>query len=1101
MELENTLVIPDNARRYVRLRRDRELLRTFEVDHGKVERGRADLATYRAEIVATLDHELTAPALAEAGHAYLAGERNPLGAGAVMAARNVWRADGHDWIEQHGPVFAAEALLAYSRLVASNMVAGQYESRHYLRERVLPGDNLEWTWRAVGAAEAVRDALACADDAEYAAAVALLAQHRHDELGRLLAAFLVPNETAWVDDLIAHRDQHGPARALSELTIGVPGTPQQWRALGVSLWALETHVYTLVHTLGPDAAPLLATTLDGDAAGGDTRKLLVAALALLPTDEAFGMLLSRAGQKHVQGGLIAAMRRFPHRAVRMLAVAAGRDKTAQRLLFGLLQADPDLLNESWSDSVRAGLDGVLAAMERVPEAENDKLPPLLVSPPWTVKRAKGKSTPPAGIEAPTGTVVSWLPGEREQWAEIRAGYGSTPEERRGYLFKQMPVLPGGEPDWQHAADLMRDRRAKPEVSAGLLLLGPADLARPLLDGRCKLPWQEALYLEHILARFEADAVPMTLTWVQQSMPAYGHLLLPFVNADIAWVMANAYSKLRSMRDLAAGWFARHGTAVVPYLLPAVFYRTAAERKIAEAALRLMATQTSPDAVLAEVERFGPEARAAVEALVGTDPFQQLPAKMPAIGDWADVDLLPQIRLRGGDGLPREATRHLLTMLAISRVDEPYAGVAVVRELCDPKSLAEFAWALFAEWRAGGEVTKDNWALTAVGLLGDDDCVRRLAPIIRAWPGEGGHAKAVSGLDVLAAIGTDVALTHLSSIAQKVKFKALKQRAQEKIAAVAEGIGLTADQLADRLVPTFGLDDAATLRVDYGSRSFTVGFDEQLKPYVIDGDGKRRKDLPKPAGKDDAELAPAEHARFAALRKDVRTVAADQILRLENAMVHQRDWSAEEFTTLLAGHPLLWHIVRRLVWIDDAGTGFRLAEDRTPADVDDNTFELRTDARVRLAHPLTLGDAVTAWSEVLADYEILQPFPQLGRPVFTLTDEERAATWLHRFEGVKVPVGKLLGLTKRSWQRTPPQDNGCEWTIVRPSPGVTAVLPLDPGITVGMIDMDPEQVLGAIKLDVEGGDGWWNHQAPLRPFGELDPITASELLAELTALTS
>src|SRR5262249_36878220 len=36
------------------------------------------------------------------------------------------------------------------------------------------------------------------------------------------------------------------------------------------------------------------------------------------------------------------------------------------------------------------------------------------------------------------------------------------------------------------------------------------------------------------------------------------------------------------------------------------------------------------------------------------------------------------------------------------------------------------------------------------------------------------------------------------------------------------------------------------------------------------------------------------------------------------------------------------------------------------------FALAEDATVRLAHPLHLGDAVAAWSELFADYEILQP---------------------------------------------------------------------------------------------------------------------------------
>ncbi|MFD0531331.1 DUF4132 domain-containing protein [Kitasatospora arboriphila] len=278
-------------------------------------------------------------------------------------------------------------------------------------------------------------------------------------------------------------------------------------------------------------------------------------------------------------------------------------------------------------------------------------------------------------------------------------------------------------------------------------------------------------------------------------------------------------------------------------------------------------------------------------------------------------------------------------------------------------------------------SQDGWALHVLGRARRRRDGPRLTPVLRAWPGEGAHHRAVDGLEVLAAIGSDVALLHLHGIAQRVKFKALKARAQEKIAEVAAGLGLSGEQLSDRLVPDFGLDADGTTVVDYGTRTFTVGFDEQLKPYVLDADGARRKDLPVPGARDDAEVALAERKRFAALKKDVRTVAGDQIRRLEDAMVTRRSWTAEEFDQLFVGHPLLWHLVRRLVWLaeaDGATTAFRVAEDRTLADVRDEVFVLPSGATVRLAHPLLLGDDLGAWSELFADYEILQPFRQLGR---------------------------------------------------------------------------------------------------------------------------
>jgi hypothetical protein len=475
--------------------------------------------------------------------------------------------------------------------------------------------------------------------------------------------------------------------------------------------------------------------------------------------------------------------------------------------------------------------------------------------------------------------------------------------------------------------------------------------------------------------------------------------------------------------------------------------------------------------------------------------------MPKIGAWADPALLPQVLLRDRTlALPPESVGHLLAMLSISKPGAMYAGLAVVRETCDPASLAEFGWAVFERWQMTGMPAKDGWALTGLGWIGDDETVRRLTPVIRAWPGEGGHSRAVTGLDVLATVGTEIALMHLNGIAQRIKFRALQERAREKIETVAEGLGLSREQLADRLVPDFGLDEDGSMVLDYGPRRFVVGFDEQLKPYVEDESGKRRKDLPAPGARDDAEQAPAARKRFADLKKDVRTVGGDVIRRLEAAMTAQRAWSAAEFTDLFVRHPLTWHVARRLVWVSEE-TEFRVAEDRTFADVEDEALTLPAGARVHVAHPLELTGSLDAWAEVFADYEILQPFPQLGRPVYALTDEERAGSCLTRFEGVTVTTGKVLGLERHGWTRETPQDAGIQGSISREAgEGRFIVIGLDPGIAVGALDVFPQQQLRPISISSHP-DGWGRRDEDSVRFGDLDPVTASEVLADLTELTS
>ena len=88
----------------------------------------------------------------------------------------------------------------------------------------------------------------------------------------------------------------------------------------------------------------------------------------------------------------------------------------------------------------------------------------------------------------------------------------------------------------------------------------------------------------------------------------------------------------------------------------------------------------------------------------------------------------------------------------------------------------FAWKLFELWHGMGAPSKDKWAMAAIGHLGGDACVLKLTPLVRDWPGESQHARAVFGLECLRAVGSDTALMALNGIAQKLKFKGLKQKA-------------------------------------------------------------------------------------------------------------------------------------------------------------------------------------------------------------------------------------------------------------------------------------------------------------------------------------
>ncbi|MBE1537275.1 DUF4132 domain-containing protein [Actinomadura algeriensis] len=1080
---ENTLVMPDDWLRARHPRRDRPgVPEPPAPDPSAPERMHAFVHSVRADIETVLDR--SAPDVAAAARAHLRGEPDPLGAAALgdivgsIGRSREWAAPRPDFpfvdalVAEHGTAFAAHAFTEGAGLVGAGPAHhGVYAPRHRN-----PGELYTGNGFGTDVARSLRTRLAAAPDDVHAETEKRLEGVRGHDWQRALASYLVPTREDWIDDLCAN-----PGR-LAERGFGQQwlvfcafGRPHQPAASGLRFGRAEARpdvIATLLEAIGPaGVVPLLAQALHSECADD---AMLLRILTSLPVDEAFLALLDRVGRPDVARVLPDAAREFPARAVRLLSASAA--PLAADLLAAHVRAVPDVAAKVARELPARRRSTVEALLERFPPATG--LPPLLTAPPWTRPRENVTPVVLKGLPAPGTRAIHWAPGERDAWAaqEDVAGWDRSAAGR-------------------DFADMAARYRAKdgygPIHERILLLRGPADLVRPLLAGWTvdndhyydEDEWLE--WLGPLVARHEAAAHDVVLALARRYPAALGRYAMPLLSDEVARTMADWLVRLKTGGRTARAWFERHGHAAVPFLLPDALGKAGPARRAAEAALRLIADRHGPDAVVEAARVHGDRAAASITTVTVADPLDVLPKEVPDTG-WADPRVLPQILLRDrAHALPDDAVRHVVTMLAMSKPDAPYPGVHVVRDLCDPESLAGFGWALFRHWEFTGAPLTEKWAISQLGLTGDDDTVRRLTPVIRAWPGDNGHSKAVVGLDVLTAIGTDTALMHLNSIAQRVKYQGIKGQAQARIEELAADLGLSCEQLADRLVPDFGLDASGTLTLDYGPRRFVIGFDEHLRPTIADEDGKVRKSLPKPGAKDDPELAPAASKRFAALRKDVRTVAADQLRRLEQDMLTGRRRTAAEFREFLAGHPLVGHLVRRLVWLaeneDGTAVSFRVAEDRTFADAADETVTVPDDARVRVAHPIHLGDDLPAWTELFADYEILQPFEQLGRPVHTLTAEESETGRLTRFENRPVDAGALLGLTRRGWERGAPMDAGIEQEFYHPGPGCGVDIDLDPGISVG----DPEdQIFRRVRLG-----------------STRDPVAVSEVLADLLRVTA
>ncbi|MDN3239289.1 DUF4132 domain-containing protein [Glycomyces tritici] len=484
-------------------------------------------------------------------------------------------------------------------------------------------------------------------------------------------------------------------------------------------------------------------------------------------------------------------------------------------------------------------------------------------------------------------------------------------------------------------------------------------------------------------------------------PWAGRVLLAIRSTPAAATAAHWCLRLDAGRGPGLDWFDRHGLHAVPLLIPEAFGPKAYQRTTARGALRLLAWRYGPKAVIRRAETHGPEAVAGVTAVLA-DHLDRPLLSNPTAGSIHAQDLLPRVLTADRAAvLPPSAVSHLIAVLSQWSPRTPYPAADAVAEACDAASLARFSLAMAQRYRF------TPWTVGQLARFGGPEA----AVLIEAQVKKSGArnlAQTGLALETLAAFPAETAFPALYRLSRGRLHDSVRELAAAHAAAVADRSGSEVEPLADRGTPTLGLDDPGRLTLDFGPRAFHIRTDDRLNLRVADADGKIRSRLPRPGVRDDAETAAASLVRFRALAKDLAAEREFQSDRLKDAMLTSRIWRPEEFAHLLA-HPVLAALARGLIWIGETATGpqaFRLAEDGSFADVNDKPLELVEDARVRLAHPVLLDADVALWTEVFADYEILQPFDQLVRPALALTPEEAHTGVLERFSGATATFGAL-----------------------------------------------------------------------------------------------
>ncbi len=367
------------------------------------------------------------------------------------------------------------------------------------------------------------------------------------------------------------------------------------------------------------------------------------------------------------------------------------------------------------------------------------------------------------------------------------------------------------------------------------------------------------------------------------------------------------------------------------------------------------------------------------------------------------------------------------------------------------------------------------------------CAERAAPpvqrYLKEWYGTRAHqGKAL--IAMLAWIEHPSATQLMLSVGSRFRTKSFQEEATKQAEALAERKGWTLAELADRTIPSGGFDETATLTLSYGPRCFTARLLPDFKVELFNPEGKKITALPEPRQDDDEAQAKEAKKAFSAAKKEIKSIVDLQTDRLYEALCTARDWPVADWRDYLLQHPVLRHLVQRLVWIETAEDGatrvFRPLDDGSLTDVNDDPLELAAGTRVRLAHDSLIdAEQVSAWRQHLADYAVKPLFQQFGKGSYTLPADQADATDVREFRGHMLEAFALRGrATKLGYSRGSTEDGGWFFTYEKrfPTLGLLAVIEFTGN---GLPEENRNVALHHLSFAATGeGDRWSRAALPL-----------------------
>jgi len=496
-----------------------------------------------------------------------------------------------------------------------------------------------------------------------------------------------------------------------------------------------------------------------------------------------------------------------------------------------------------------------------------------------------------------------------------------------------------------------------------------------------------------------------------------------------------------------------------------------------------------------------------------------------VSKWVDEEKLPDLKWKAtGKIVPEHVIRYILSIQKKKNEMEIDREAGIILDKVDRSSSSSFAKSLLElVIKNGGFYSKNRFALTVIGFLGDESIIKQLKTAVI-------KKQNLNALRTIAIQSSDEALLALDEIKRhyRTKYPNIRNEAVEAFSDIADTRGVTVSELLDLIVPDLGFT-GRTREFTFADNIHKSFIDADLSLKFINDKGKIIKSVPASASDKDKKT-------IKLLKSDIKEAAKQQKQNVEMSLVIQRKWNRKSWEDLFLNNALMFHIGRSIVWgiyfDGELVDTFHVTDDITFKNIDDKALQIQDKnwesdfwnliginepkpynmrkkdifPEIGIVHPIDLNEElIDKWKNKLESVKIKQCIKQLERKIYTLDEKNKdnKLNWMFEKNSISNFAFDRLG-----WRRGSVVDGGgvSSYRKEFQHENIDAFIELeDVGVQFYEFTGSLKQFYFVPKGSIYTGNYYYDEprnedDARLIPLNKIPPIIYSEIVSDLNVIS-